>query len=209
MGRKLIWAFALGLAGSTAYTGVAMATPPSGVTNPPWSPVIGTFQSGIDAKAQTDVDPGAAKDFWKIRISAKGATDVHIIENIIAPGGTFGWHSHPGPSLVIVKSGTLSVYHAPDCSSRRTSVLGRRSDRPSSTRAMTCTWYATTQQASTTSTWSRSSRPASSGASTKTIPTPASAQTRHRAAPKYHQRPAQSLPLVVPRLVVPIPRNRP
>jgi hypothetical protein len=28
MGRKLIWAFALGLAGSTAYTGVAMATPP-------------------------------------------------------------------------------------------------------------------------------------------------------------------------------------
>jgi len=117
MGRKLIWAFALGLAGSTAYTGVAMATPPSGVTNPPWSPVIGTFQSGIDAKAQTDVDPGAAKDLWKIRISAKGATDVHIIENIIAPGGTFGWHSHPGPSLVIVKSGTLSVYHAPDCSS--------------------------------------------------------------------------------------------
>ena len=34
---------------------------------------------------------------------------------MIAPGGTFGWHSHPGPSLVIVKSGMLSVYHAPDC----------------------------------------------------------------------------------------------
>ena len=117
MGRKLIWAFALGLAGSTAYTGVAMATPPSGVTNPPWSPVIGTFQSGIDAKAQTDVDPGAAKDLWKIRISAKGATDVHIIENIIAPGGTFGWHSHPGPSLVVVKTGALTLYKAsdPDC----------------------------------------------------------------------------------------------
>ena len=58
----------------------------------------------------------AAKDFWKIQISAKGATDVHIVENVIAPGGTFGWHSHPGPSLVIVKSGTLSVYHGHDCS---------------------------------------------------------------------------------------------
>jgi hypothetical protein len=85
------------------------------VSNPPWSPVVGRFQGGIDAKAKTDVDPGAATDFWKMHLSAKGATDVHIIENIIAPGGTFGWHSHPGPSLVIVKSGTLSVYHGPGC----------------------------------------------------------------------------------------------
>ena len=115
MRRKLIVAVVLGLSGAALYGGSAMATPPSGVTNPAWSPVVGRFQDGIDAKAKTDVDPGAAKDFWKVKISAKGATDVHILENIIAPGGTFGWHSHPGPSLVIVKSGTLSVYHAPDC----------------------------------------------------------------------------------------------
>ena len=31
------------------------------------------------------------------------------------PGGTFGWHSHPGPSLVVVKAGTVSVYPAPGC----------------------------------------------------------------------------------------------
>ena len=79
--------------------------------------MIGRFADGIDATAKTDVDPGAATDFWQIRISAKGATDVHVIENVIAPGGTFGWHSHPGPSLVTVRSGTLSVYHAPDCAS--------------------------------------------------------------------------------------------
>ena len=30
------------------------------------------------------------------------------------PGGTFGWHSHPGPSLVIVKSGTATFYMADD-----------------------------------------------------------------------------------------------
>jgi hypothetical protein len=116
MKRTLILVLALGLAVATAYGGVAIATPPSGVTNPLWSPVIGGFANGIDAKAKTDVDPGPAKDFWKMKIEANGATDVHIVENIIAPGGTFGWHSHPGPSLVIVKSGTLSVYHAPDCS---------------------------------------------------------------------------------------------
>jgi hypothetical protein len=115
MKRKLIWAMAFGLLGATVYGGVAVATPPSGVTNPPWSPVIGRFQDGIDATARTDIDPGVATAFWKVDISAKGATDVQVIENIIAPGGTFGWHSHPGPSLVIVRSGTLSVYHGPDC----------------------------------------------------------------------------------------------
>jgi hypothetical protein len=115
MKSKWLWALLAGLAGVAAYGGMALATPPSGVTNPPWSPVIGNFASGIDATAKTDTNPDNATDFWQIRISAKGATDVHILENVIAPGGTFGWHSHPGPSLVIVKSGTLSVYHAPDC----------------------------------------------------------------------------------------------
>jgi hypothetical protein len=101
--------------GVAVYGGIALATPPAGVSNPPWSPVVGSFASGIDAKAKTDVDSDAATDFWQVRIDANGATDVHVLENIISPGGTFGWHSHPGPSLVIVKSGTLSVYHAPDC----------------------------------------------------------------------------------------------
>jgi len=112
---KRIWALLIALVGIAVFGGIALATPPSGVTNPPWSPVIGHFADGIDASAKTDVDSGYATDFWQVRISAKGATDVHVLENVIAPGGTFGWHSHPGPSLVIVNSGTLSVYHAPDC----------------------------------------------------------------------------------------------
>jgi quercetin dioxygenase-like cupin family protein len=51
------------------------------------------------------------------RIKTKGSSDVHVLENTIAPGGTFGWHSHPGPSLVIVKSGTATFYLAaePTC----------------------------------------------------------------------------------------------
>jgi hypothetical protein len=115
MTRKWLWALLLGLVSVAVYGGIALATPPSGVTNPSWSPVIGRFADGIDATAKTDVDPGTATDLWQARLRTKGATDVQILENIIAPGGTFGWHSHPGPSLVIVRSGTLSVYHAPDC----------------------------------------------------------------------------------------------
>ena len=37
-----------------------------------------------------------------------------VVENRVAPGGSFGWHSHPGPSLVIVKAGTLTFYEASD-----------------------------------------------------------------------------------------------
>ena len=115
MKSKYIWALLLALMSLAVYGTVASATPPSGVSNPPWSPIIGHFAGGIDATAKTDINPGSATNFWKMRIEAKGATDVHILENVIHPGGTFGWHSHPGPSLVIVQSGTLSVYHAPDC----------------------------------------------------------------------------------------------
>jgi hypothetical protein len=116
--RVIVVSAVVGLAAVAAYGGIALATPPQGVTNPPWSPVIGRFQDGFDAKVKPDMGPPDARaDNWKFQMSAKGATDVHVLENVIAPGGTFGWHSHPGPSLVIVKSGTLSVYHGPDCMS--------------------------------------------------------------------------------------------
>ena len=97
---------ALLLAGSSAVyvSANALATPPSGVT----TLVIGTGRfDDIDAKTKT----GA----WKADIKTKEASDLHVIQNTIIPGGTFGWHSHPGPSLVTVKSGTLSVYHGSDC----------------------------------------------------------------------------------------------
>ena len=47
-------------------------------------------------------------------MNIKGASDLHVLSNRIAPGGSFGWHSHPGPSFVIVKSGTATVYLGAD-----------------------------------------------------------------------------------------------
>jgi quercetin dioxygenase-like cupin family protein len=81
----------------------ALATPPVGVTSN--TIAVGRFDS-INTKIKT----GA----WKASIKTKGASDLHVLENTIAPGGTFGWHSHPGPSLVIVKSGTATFYLADD-----------------------------------------------------------------------------------------------
>jgi quercetin dioxygenase-like cupin family protein len=82
----------------------ALATPPQGVTVTPLAPVA-QFDE-IDAKVKTGD--------WKSEIRTKGVSDLHVLEVTIAPGGTFGWHSHPGPSLVIVKSGTASLYKGDD-----------------------------------------------------------------------------------------------
>ena len=89
----------------------AQATPPAKVTTSTIG--VGRF-TNIDATAKTDIDPGPATKFWRARIKTKRSSDLHVLQNTIAPGGTFGWHRHPGPSLVIVKSGTATFYLASD-----------------------------------------------------------------------------------------------
>jgi hypothetical protein len=39
---------------------------------------------------------------------------------VIAPGGSNGWHSHPGPAVALVKAGELTIYSSedPTCAGR-------------------------------------------------------------------------------------------
>jgi quercetin dioxygenase-like cupin family protein len=96
---------------SVAYVSGALATNPSGVTTLTFG--VGRLDD-INAATKTDIDPGTRTNFWQSRINTKGSTDLYVLQNTIVPGGTFGWHSHPGPSLVIVKSGTATFYMADD-----------------------------------------------------------------------------------------------
>lgn len=45
----------------------------------------------------------------------------------IAPGGTTGWHTHPGPVLVLVKSGELTLYDGNDKNCRGTTYKAGQS----------------------------------------------------------------------------------
>ena len=47
----------------------------------------------------------------------KGPSDLYVQSNVWAPGGTTGWHTHPGHSLIIVTAGTVTAYdgHDPSC----------------------------------------------------------------------------------------------
>jgi quercetin dioxygenase-like cupin family protein len=51
----------------------------------------------------------------KVKLQTQGPIEVAYQRVVIQPGGTLGWHSHPGPTLVTVLRGTLSFYHAEDC----------------------------------------------------------------------------------------------
>ena len=81
----------------------ALGTPASGVTSTTLA------QGTLEA-----IDVHVKNGDWKAKLDTKGTSDLVVVENRVAPGGHFGWHSHPGPSLVIVKSGTSTLYDADD-----------------------------------------------------------------------------------------------
>ena len=103
MKTRLVLALLIVVAAVAAYGGTVLATSQRGVT--PTVLAIGQFHK-IDAKTLSSS--------WQARINTKGESDVWMVQNVIAPGGSFGWHSHPGPSLVVVKTGALTLYRADD-----------------------------------------------------------------------------------------------
>jgi quercetin dioxygenase-like cupin family protein len=53
---------------------------------------------------------------WLLMTRVRGDSDLYVTKHTFQPGGQTGWHSHPGPSLITVIQGTLTVYHD-DCTS--------------------------------------------------------------------------------------------
>jgi len=60
-------------------------------------------------------------DGYDVDLKSKDNTDILVTNLAIAPGGHSGWHSHPGPVLVVVKTGATTLYHAndPTCTGTR------------------------------------------------------------------------------------------
>jgi quercetin dioxygenase-like cupin family protein len=47
-----------------------------------------------------------------IAVRTKGPRAMLVTKIIVDPGGTFGWHTHPGPVLVALAQGTLTVFES-------------------------------------------------------------------------------------------------
>ena len=85
MRNQFMFALAAAILGAIGMFGFVQATPSVGVT----STLIALGRFGdIDAKTLTDTDPDSSTDDWQARIRTKGSSDLYVLENRIAPGGT-------------------------------------------------------------------------------------------------------------------------
>jgi quercetin dioxygenase-like cupin family protein len=92
------------IASIVAFVGAASGTPP--------------VNERTELLARGTVADGFKIHVDGIRMRAKGPVDLATAHLTFAPGGTTGWHVHPGPVLVIVKAGTVTKYSS-DCSANR------------------------------------------------------------------------------------------
>ncbi|HUP45718.1 MAG TPA: cupin domain-containing protein [Thermoanaerobaculia bacterium] len=96
---------------SAALAVAAVATPPSGILS---GTVVarGSFVDAVDIKLK--VDGGRGQEVIQVR----DARETVMQQIVIGPGGQTGWHSHPGPVVVLVKGGELTLYTEDDCAGR-------------------------------------------------------------------------------------------
>lgn len=85
--------------------GIALATPGIGVLSAPVH-ARGTHAALLNIHSKSGV-----------KLQTKQSVDFVTQQITLAPGGTTGWHGHPGPVLVTIKSGELTLVYAddPDC----------------------------------------------------------------------------------------------
>ena len=94
MKRAVRWALlGAGIAGVFAAVTVAPggATPPSGLAQVPLA-------------RGTNVSYGT--------VPMQVGTDVAMAQITVQPGGSSGWHSHPGGAIIVVKEGSLTVHRS-------------------------------------------------------------------------------------------------
>lgn len=94
--RTRIVGAAVGMAALAAFTYTANASPGTG-----FSPT--TLVSGsLDTKQHVQHDG--------VRLTTKDASDVRVQQVVFAAGGSTGWHHHPGLVMVMVASGTETLW---------------------------------------------------------------------------------------------------
>jgi hypothetical protein len=105
---RLMLALVLVVVGLTAYAGSALATPSAGFAGTTIAKAtFGDLLSHVHSKTP---------QFWNEVIQTQGDSDLYVQQNTWQPHGSTGWHTHPGPSFVIVTQGSVTVYEGEDAS---------------------------------------------------------------------------------------------
>ena len=113
MRRKLTWVVLLSAAimvTALFYARPAMATDPAGFT----STTIAKGRFGEFQAFNQFIGPKNMGTLWLSLQKTKGLSDGYVLSNVWQPGGTTGWHTHPGHTLVIVTAGAVTAYQGDD-----------------------------------------------------------------------------------------------
>ena len=54
------------------------------------------------------------RTLWLSMQKTKGSSDLYVQSNVWQTGGSTGWHSHPGHSLIVVTAGAVTDYESDD-----------------------------------------------------------------------------------------------
>ena len=116
MHRRQLTLVAASIVLAGAVAGVVLATPSSGILS---GTVVAraSFQEPVDIKIKVS-------DGHEEVIHLPNARETVVQQIIFGPGGQGGWHSHPGPAVILVKSGVLTVFsgEGTGCTSRNYSA---------------------------------------------------------------------------------------
>jgi quercetin dioxygenase-like cupin family protein len=100
------------------YAAKAWATPASGFSAVTLAKgtlaSFEVFNHSVSSTATNGDDDDQARVVWLSMQKTKGASDLYVQSNTWQVGGTTGWHSHPGHSLIIVTAGSVSNYEGDD-----------------------------------------------------------------------------------------------
>jgi len=102
MRSKLMVAVLLVVLGFAGYAGKVLATPGTGFVGTTLATAtFGDLFSFVHTKTPQP---------WTELLYTHGSTDLYVQQNTWQPGGSTGWHTHPGPSYVIVTVGSVTEY---------------------------------------------------------------------------------------------------
>jgi quercetin dioxygenase-like cupin family protein len=76
------------------------------------TPGQGISTTIVSSAAVGETHLSSKSDINEVKIKTKGESDVYVVRNAIVPGGHTGWHTHPGPSIISVASGTVTEYRS-------------------------------------------------------------------------------------------------
>jgi hypothetical protein len=114
MKAKFLVVLALAAIGAAFYVGTVLATSANGFSGR----TLATARYGDINLHVNSQDP----QHWNALIKTVGASDLFVQDNTWDPTTcnpspctpTTGWHTHPGPSLVIVTQGSVTNYDGDD-----------------------------------------------------------------------------------------------